>query len=54
MNSGKGNMVLLTVMSIATLLVAVVGGSFWYFGSLIKGWDASPTFVINSGKLSWE
>ena len=54
MNSGKGNMVLLTVMSIATLLVAVVGATFAYFGALIKGGDASPTFEITSGTLSTE
>lgn len=54
MNSGKGNMVLLTVMSIATLLVAVVGATFAYFGALIKGGEASPTFEITSGTLSTE
>lgn len=54
MNSGKGNMVLLTIMSIATLLVAVVGATFAYFGALIKGGDASPTFEVTSGTLSTE
>lgn len=54
MNSGKGNMVLLTIMSIATLLVAVVGATFAYFGALIKGGDTSPTFEITSGTLSTE
>lgn len=54
MNSGKGNMILLTVMSIATLLVAVVGATFAYFGALMKGNDSSPTFEVTSGTLSTE
>lgn len=54
MNSGKGNMILLTIMSIATLLVAVVGATFAYFGALIKGGDTSPTFEVTSGTLSTE
>lgn len=54
MNNGKGNMILLTVMSIATLLVAVVGATFAYFGALIKGGNTSPTFEITSGTLSTE
>lgn len=54
MNSGKGNMVLLTIMSIATLLVAVVGATFAYFGALVKGGESSPTFEITSGTLSTE
>lgn len=54
MNSGKGNMILLTVMSIATLLVAVVGATFAYFGALMTGGESSPTFEVTSGTLSTE
>ncbi|MCH5167588.1 MAG: hypothetical protein J1F35_06855 [Erysipelotrichales bacterium] len=54
MNSGKGNMILLTVMSIATLLVAVVGATFAYFGALMQGSEGSPTFEVTSGTLSTE
>ena len=52
MNSGKGNMILLTVMSIATLLVAVVGATFAYFGALMTDSGGSPTFEVTSGTLS--
>ena len=54
MNSGKGNMILLTVMSIATLLVAVVGATFAYFGALMTGGENSPTFEVTSGNISTE
>lgn len=54
MSNGKGNMVLLTVMSIATLLVAVVGATFAYFGALMNGSEPSPTFEVTSGTLAVE
>lgn len=54
MNNSKGNMILLTVMSIATLLVAVAGATFAYFGATMGEGKASPTIEITSGTLSTE
>ena len=54
MGNSKGNMVLLTVMSIATLLVAVVGATFAYFGALMPTGESSPTFEVTSGTLAAE
>lgn len=53
MNSGKGNMVLLTVIAVATLLVAVVGATFAYFGAL-TGSVSPNTIEVTSGTLSVE
>ncbi len=54
MNNGKGNMILLTIMSIATLLVAVAGATFAYFGATIGEGKSSPTIEVTSGTLSTE
>ncbi len=54
MNNGKGNMILLTVMSIATLLVAVVGATFAYFSATMGKGNASPTIEVTSGTISTE
>ena len=54
MNNGKGNMILLTVMSIATLLVAVVGATFAYFSAMMGKGNASPTIEVTSGTISTE
>lgn len=54
MNSGKGNMVLLTVIAIATLLVAVVGATFAYFSATMNGSESSTTIEVTSGTLSTE
>lgn len=53
MNSGKGNIVLLTVIAVATLLVAVVGATFAYFGAL-TGSVSPSTIEVTSGTLSVE
>lgn len=54
MNNGKGNMILLTVMSIATLLVAVVGATFAYFSAITGKGNTSPTIEVTSGTISTE
>lgn len=54
MNNGKGNMILLTVMSIATLLVAVVGATFAYFSATMGKGNTSPTIEVTSGTISTE
>ncbi len=51
MNSGKGNMILLTVIAVATLLVAVVGATFAYF-SATMGSVSPKTIEVTSGTLS--
>lgn len=54
MNSGKGSMVLLTIIAVATLLVAVAGATFAYFGATINSGDSSTTIEVTSGTLSTE
>ena len=54
MNSGKGSMVLLTIIAVATLLVAVAGATFAYFGVTINGGESSTTIEVTSGTLSIE
>ena len=54
MNNGKGNMILLTVICIATLLVAVVGATFAYFNIAMKGENTSKTIEVTGGSLSTE
>jgi predicted ribosomally synthesized peptide with SipW-like signal peptide len=51
MNSGKGNMILLTIISVSTLLVAVVGATFAYF-SATMGSVSPNTIEVTSGSLS--
>lgn len=54
MSNGKGNIILSTIMSIATLLVAVVGATFAYFSATMNGREASTTIEVTSGTLSTE
>lgn len=51
MNEGKGNTVLLTIIGIATLLVAVIGATFAYFTAILSGQEIEPSFTINSGTV---
>ena len=37
MNNGKGNMILLTIIAVATLLVAVIGATFAYISATKNG-----------------
>lgn len=54
MNSGKSSMVLLTVIAVATLLVAVVGATFAYFSATMNGRESATTIEVTSGTLSVE
>lgn len=51
MNSGKGNLILLTVIAVATLLVSVVGATFAYFNATLPGSESSKTIEVTSGTL---
>lgn len=51
MNEGKGNTVLLTIIGIATLLVAVIGATFAYFTAVLSGEEQGTTMTINSGTI---
>lgn len=54
MNSGKGNMVLLTIIAVATLLVAVAGATFAYFGATMNSGETSTTIEVTSGTFTTE
>lgn len=54
MNGGKGSTILLTIIAVATLLVAVVGATFAYFGATMNSGDANTTIEVTSGTLSIE
>lgn len=54
MNNEKGNFILLMVLAIATLLVAVVGATFAYFGATMSNEGESTTIEVTSGTLSIE
>lgn len=54
MNNGKGNMILLTIICVATLLVAVVGATFAYFNIAMKEDKTSKTIEVTGGTLSTE
>lgn len=48
MKEGKNNTVLLTVIGIATLLVAVVGATFAYFSAQLSGTETQSTMTIQA------
>lgn len=57
MKGSKNNTVLLTVIGIATLLVAVVGATFAYFSAIVSGREEASTMVIkatNGGSSTFE
>jgi hypothetical protein len=54
MNSGKGSIVLFTIIAVATLLVSVVGATFAYFGATMKGRESQKTISVSSGTLAIE
>ena len=54
MNNNRGSMILLTVIAICTLLVAVVGATFAYFGKALNGAESESTIEVTSGTLSVE
>lgn len=51
MNSEKGNVILLTIIGVATLLVAVAGTTFSYFNATLNGVEPSTTIEVTSGTL---
>ena len=54
MKENKGNTVLLTIIGIATLLIAVVGATFAYFTAILTGEESESTITISSGTLGLE
>ncbi len=53
-NNNKGSLILLTIISVATLLVAVVGATFAYFNIAMNGKDAETTIEVTNGTISIE
>ena len=53
-NNNKGNMILLTILSIATLLVAVIGSTFAYFNISMSTRDNETTIEVTNGSISIE
>lgn len=51
-NQKKGNSVLLTVIAVATLLVAVVGATFAYFTASISGNDTASSVIVNTASVA--
>lgn len=51
MREGKNNTVMLTIIGIATLLVAVVGATFAYFSAILTGNETTTTVTINSASV---
>ena len=50
-NTKKGNTVLLTIIAVATLLVAVVGATFAYFTASVQN-DGNPqSVIVNTAKI---
>ena len=49
MKEGNNNTVLLTVIGIATLLVAVVGATFAYFSAQLSGTENQSTMTLRNG-----
>lgn len=52
MNNNRTNTLLLTVIGVATLLVAVIGASFAYFTAQLSGEEQGDTVTIGAGVLS--
>lgn len=53
-NNNKGNIILLTIISIATLLVAVAGATFGYFNISMNGKNKETTIEVTNGMLTVE
>jgi len=51
MKESKGNNILLTIIGIATLLVAVIGATFAYFTAVLSNNETGTSITINSGTL---
>ena len=50
-NQKKGNTILLTVIAIATLLVAVVGATFAYFTATVTGNDKASSVIVKTAEI---
>ena len=50
-NNKKGNTVLLTIIAVATLLVAVVGATFAYFTATVTGNDTASSVLVTTAKI---
>ena len=51
MSEGKNNTVMLTIIGIATLLIAVVGATFAFFSAQVSGLDRQKEDVIKSATV---
>lgn len=51
MNDGKGNTILLTIIGIATLLIAVIGATFAYFTAILSTDETQQAFTVTSGTI---
>ena len=51
MENNKGSMIVLTVIGIATLLIAVIGATFAYFTVTVKYVDKPTETVIESATM---
>ena len=47
----KGNTILLTVIAVATLLVAVVGATFAYFTASVSGNESAKSVIVNAATI---
>ena len=50
----KNNVLLLTVIGVATLLVAVIGATFAYFTANLSGQETATSVTVGAGKLEIE
>ena len=49
--NNKSNTLLLTVIAVATLLVAVIGATFAYFTARVSGEETASTVIVSSANL---
>ena len=54
MSEGKNNTVMLTIIGIATLLIAVVGATFAYFSAQLTGMDKEEVYTVRSATVGTE
>lgn len=54
MNEGKNNTVMLTVIGIATLLIAVVGATFAFFSAQLSGTETEKEYKVVSATIGTE
>lgn len=54
MSEGKNNTVMLTIIGIATLLIAVVGATFAYFSATLTGTNSEKEYTVRSATVGTE